>query len=75
MRSPVKVSRSYENDRSHGNFFQTGFKETALPADSRGKQNQRSFFFFFFKLAYISVSHKNILSVTAVGINQMEQLS
>ncbi|KAM7374645.1 hypothetical protein PAMP_007291 [Pampus punctatissimus] len=29
------LSRSYENDRSHGNFFQTGFEETALAADSR----------------------------------------
>lgn len=39
----VDLSRSYENDRSHGNFFQTGFEETAFAADGRGKQNYRFF--------------------------------
>lgn len=35
-------SRSYENDWSHGNFFQTGLEETALPADCGGKQIDRA---------------------------------
>jgi len=57
------LSRSYENDWSHGNFFQTGFKETALPPDCRGKHIYRVFFLISIALLMLA-KHQTVASLS-----------